>query len=99
MILAQKGDSESYRKLLTELNTLLENYAVRGVKRSNPHGDTSFARDIVQEVLLAIHAKRHTYDLLSASCLGFLALLVTNSSTGNESTFRKKRYSIASLDG
>lgn len=62
MALAQKGDSESYRKLLAELNTMLEKYAVRAVKRSNPNGDTAIARDIVQEVLLAIHNKRHTYD-------------------------------------
>ncbi len=62
MKLAQKGDSDAYRKLLAELSTMLEKYALRAVKRSSSRGDTTFAKDIVQEVLLAIHAKRHTYE-------------------------------------
>jgi RNA polymerase sigma-70 factor (ECF subfamily) len=40
---------------------MLESYTVRAVRRFNPNGDTSIAKDIVQEILLAIHAKRHTY--------------------------------------
>ncbi len=62
MILAQKGDSESYCKLLTELNVMLKNYTMRAVRHFNRNIDLSSAWDIVQEILLAIHAKRHTYD-------------------------------------
>ncbi len=62
MVEAQRGDSVSYRKLLTELNTMLEKYSARAVRRCVPDGDVSVALDVVQEVLLAIHHKRHTYD-------------------------------------
>lgn len=62
MVEAQKDNAECYRKLLTELITMLEKYAVRAVKRYSPKEDTFSAPDIVQEVLLAIHDKRHTYN-------------------------------------
>lgn len=41
---------------------MLENYARRAVLRAGRDQDANFARDISQEVLLAIHQKRHTYD-------------------------------------
>ena len=62
MKLAQGGDADAYRRLLTELDAMLEKYTTRALRRASPGGDVSFARDVVQEVLLAIHAKRHTYD-------------------------------------
>ncbi|NDD93390.1 sigma-70 family RNA polymerase sigma factor [bacterium] len=62
MRLAQKGDSQAYHLLLEELTELIEGYAQRVVSRFQGKSDPDFAGDIVQEVLLAIHDKRHTYD-------------------------------------
>jgi RNA polymerase sigma-70 factor (ECF subfamily) len=56
MVNAQRGDEASYRRLLTRLGTVIENY-VRS--RLGPIG---FEEDIVQESLLAIHKARHTYN-------------------------------------
>lgn len=55
MIAAQSGDSVSYRRLLGELCAWLKRYYAR---RLPP----AMVDDTVQEVLLAIHEKRHTYD-------------------------------------
>lgn len=57
---AINGDQAAYRKFLHEMGDLLRRYVKRQLyrlKRSD-----SDAEDIVQEVLLAIHAKRHAYD-------------------------------------
>ncbi len=55
MIAAQRGDAESYQRLLTELLPF-----VRGVVRGRLRDDAA-ADDVVQEVLLSIHTARHTY--------------------------------------
>ncbi len=55
MAAAQRGDATAYRTLLTELASWLHRYYVRRL----PPGMTE---DAVQDVLLAIHEKRHTYD-------------------------------------
>jgi RNA polymerase sigma-70 factor (ECF subfamily) len=55
MAAAQTGDATSYRLLLGELVLWLHRYYVRRL----PHG---MADDAVQDVLLAVHEKRHTYD-------------------------------------
>lgn len=55
MAAAQAGDSACYRRLLTELQSWLMGY----FKRRLPPG---VVEDAVQEVLIAIHEKRHTYD-------------------------------------
>ncbi len=62
MRLAQAGDSVAYRDLLSELSQMLEKYAVAAVKRFSAHTDLGVAKDILQEILLAIHQKRHTYE-------------------------------------
>jgi RNA polymerase sigma-70 factor (ECF subfamily) len=54
------GDESSYRKLLMELSQVLRGIVRRGfagvgVPREN-------VEDVVQDVLLAIHLKRHTWD-------------------------------------
>jgi len=51
---AQGGDAAAYRQLLTDLRPWL----ARWLARRLPPAD---AEDVVQEVLVAIHAKRHTW--------------------------------------
>jgi RNA polymerase sigma-70 factor (ECF subfamily) len=53
---AQAGDASAYARLLAELTPTIRGF-VRG--RWTGSGDTE---DVVQDVLLSIHAVRHTYD-------------------------------------
>ncbi|KUO56972.1 MAG: RNA polymerase subunit sigma-24 [Sphingomonadales bacterium BRH_c42] len=55
MAAAQKGDKSAYNVLLSETGMWLERYFRRRVP---PH----HLEDLVQDVLLALHAKRATYD-------------------------------------
>src|ERR1700744_3345287 len=55
MAAAQVGDANAYRTLLAELALWLPRYYAR---RLPP----AMTEDAVQDVLLAIHEKRHTYD-------------------------------------
>jgi len=55
MAAAQVGDANAYRTLLSELAVWLRRYYTR---RLPP----AMTEDAVQDVLLAIHEKRHTYD-------------------------------------
>src|ERR1700760_2289687 len=55
MAAALVGDANAYRTLLAELALWLRRYYAR---RLPP----SMTEDAVQDVLLAIHEKRHTYD-------------------------------------
>lgn len=55
MAAAQKGDKSAYNVLLSEAGMWLERYFRRRVP---PHQ----LEDLVQDVLLALHAKRGTYD-------------------------------------
>lgn len=52
------GDRAAYRALLTELTPYLRSYFAR---RLSP-GQAGHVDDLVQETLLAIHARRLTYD-------------------------------------
>ena len=53
---AQSGDREAYRRLLEEITPYLRAQAARR------HRDTGDAEDAVQDILLTLHAVRHTYD-------------------------------------
>ena len=55
MRLAQSGDRQAYTVLLTEVQLWLERYFRRRVASAQ-------LDDLVQEVLLALHAKRATWD-------------------------------------
>jgi RNA polymerase sigma factor (sigma-70 family) len=55
MAAAQQGDAAAYRTLLTELIPWLHRYYVRRLP-------AAMTDDAVQDVLLAVHEKRHTYD-------------------------------------
>jgi RNA polymerase sigma factor (sigma-70 family) len=57
---AINGDSEAYRRLLASLTPALRTVTRRNCARIGLDG--SEAEDVVQEVLLAIHLKRHTWD-------------------------------------
>jgi RNA polymerase sigma-70 factor (ECF subfamily) len=56
MARAQGGDGEAYRRLLTEIAPFLQSLARRH------HRDPGDVEDTVQDVLLTVHAIRHTYD-------------------------------------
>lgn len=56
MARAQDGDRTAYRTLLTDMTPYLRAMAARCFK------EPSDAEDAVQDVLLTVHAVRHTYD-------------------------------------
>jgi RNA polymerase sigma-70 factor (ECF subfamily) len=60
MLASLDGDAASYRLLLDRLSSRLRAY-YKGKLARVGRGATE-AEDLVQEVLLAIHLKRHTYD-------------------------------------
>ncbi|WP_254070393.1 sigma-70 family RNA polymerase sigma factor [Acidisphaera sp. L21] len=55
MIAAQAGDAAAYRRLLMALDRWLGRYFTRRLPSAT-------VEDTVQDTLLAIHEKRHTYD-------------------------------------
>ncbi|HLH13106.1 MAG TPA: sigma-70 family RNA polymerase sigma factor [Methylovirgula sp.] len=56
---ANAGDGSAYQRLLKQLAPVLRSFVRRGLARASvPDAD---AEDIVQETLLAIHIKRHTW--------------------------------------
>jgi len=60
LIRGLEGDQVAYREFLSELSLLLRSYIHRQcVRLGRPDGDVE---DIVQEALIAIHRRRHTYD-------------------------------------
>ncbi len=57
---ANGGDSAAYRRLLGAVTPVLRAAARRGLARAGQPVDQS--EDIVQDILLAVHLKRHTWD-------------------------------------
>ena len=55
-----QGDAGAYRSYLIKLSSLLRPYVARRLVRVG--GSSDDFEDIVQEALIAIHAKRHTYE-------------------------------------
>jgi RNA polymerase sigma factor (sigma-70 family) len=55
MVAAQEGHGGAYRRLLAEISTWLTRY----FQRRLPPADVD---DAVQETLMAVHRRRHTYD-------------------------------------
>ncbi len=60
MRLAMSGDSAAYHRLLKAVTPVLRAAARRGLARAGQPTDQ--AEDIVQDILLAVHLKRHTWD-------------------------------------
>src|ERR1700738_2140277 len=57
---AISGDSAAYHRLLKSVTPVLRAAARRGLARAGRPADQS--EDIVQDILLAVHLKRHTWD-------------------------------------
>ncbi len=57
MLRSLAGDASSYHSLLTELSAHLRSFLRRRLSRLPEE-----VEDLVQELLLAIHTQRHTYD-------------------------------------
>src|SRR6201984_3010855 len=57
---AMSGDSAAYHRLLKAVTPVLRAAARRGLARAGQPVDQS--EDIVQDILLAVHLKRHTWD-------------------------------------
>jgi RNA polymerase sigma-70 factor, ECF subfamily len=55
------GDGAAYHRLLKAMTPVLRAAARRGLARAGQPGDQS--EDIVQDILLAVHLKRHTWDV------------------------------------
>lgn len=60
MVAAQGGDGAAFSQLLQSLQRPLERFIAGRLTRLGRNG--SEAEDILQEVLIAIHKHRHTYD-------------------------------------
>lgn len=60
MLASQRGDAAAYRSLLSKLAPRLRGYYKRRLAVTGRSSEE--AEDLVQEALLAIHLKRHTYD-------------------------------------
>lgn len=58
---ANRGDEVAYQQFLTGMSTLMRSFVERKLVRIGR--GTADAEDIVQEVLLALHARRHAYDV------------------------------------
>ena len=61
MRLAVSGDEAAYHRLFKAVTPVLRAAARRGLARSGQPVDQS--EDIVQDILLAVHLKRHTWDV------------------------------------
>ncbi len=62
MALAQSGDQQAYTRLLKALVPVIRSLARRQI------ADDILLEDVVQDVLLAVHRVRHTYDPASPFC-------------------------------
>jgi RNA polymerase sigma-70 factor (ECF subfamily) len=58
---SQAGDAESYRRLLVRIRTMLQKYIENSFARFGL-GSRGGQEDVLQDILLAIHLKRHTFD-------------------------------------
>jgi RNA polymerase sigma-70 factor (ECF subfamily) len=59
---AQGGDRASYHVLLEKVQVLVKSFVTHSLAKTGRESNLDAANDIVQETLLGIHAKRHTYD-------------------------------------
>jgi len=62
MTASLNGDARAYRTLLQRVTGHLRGY-LRSRFAAAGHGSTE-AEDLLREVLIAIHSRRHTYDAL-----------------------------------
>lgn len=69
---ALAGDAAAYHRFLTSIGPALRSAARRGLRRAGLADDE--AEDIVQEILLAVHLKRHTWEPSAAIVPWVLAI-------------------------
>ncbi len=60
MLASRQGDANAYRDLLAELSRFVRQIARRAA--ASAHLSAADIEDVVQEALLAIHLKRHTWN-------------------------------------
>ncbi len=60
LLAARAGDEGAYRVFLSDVSNYLRGWAQGGLRRAGR--STAEAEDIVQETLIAIHTRRHTWD-------------------------------------
>lgn len=88
------GDSAAYQRLLKDLSGALRGVVRRGLGGTVvAHGD---AEDVVQEVILAIHMKRHTWD--QTKPIGPWILAITRNKMIDEIRRRGRRSEVP-VDG
>ena len=75
---ANRGCAQSYDRLLHEVAAALRIVAAQGLRRGLSTGDVE---DVVQECLIAIHLKRHTWDETGRSSPGCGRSRITRWST------------------
>src|SRR5258708_16922535 len=91
---AISGDSAAYHRLLKAITPVLRAAARRGLARAGQPVDQS--EDIVQDILLAVHLKRHTWDA-NAPFAPWLFALARNTLT--DSLSRRGRRVFVSVGG
>src|SRR6202521_5101925 len=93
MRLAISGDSAAYHRLLKAVTPVLRAGARRGLARAGQPVDQS--EDVVQDILLAVHLKRHTWDA-NAPFAPWLFAIARNKLI--DSLRRRGRWVFANID-
>lgn len=75
MVAAQGGNGGAYRRLLAKIDPWLRRFYARRL----PH---AMVEDAAQEALIAIHARRHTYEPPAPFVPGWRRSRATSGSTG-----------------
>lgn len=88
------GDGGAYQRLLTDLSRALRATVRRGLGGTGLSG--SDAEDVVQEVILAIHLKRHTWD--QSKPIGPWIMAITRNKMIDEIRRRGRRTEVP-IDG
>ncbi len=55
MVRSQNGDRDAYRQLLARIEKMLQSFVRKSVQ-------ADMVEDVVQEVILGVHSKRHTFN-------------------------------------
>lgn len=69
MIKSQDGDKSAYHDLLKNLNSFLTNYLKKRIFNS------SEIEEVIQEILLAVHKSKHTYDSSKSFMSWFMSIV------------------------
>jgi RNA polymerase sigma-70 factor (ECF subfamily) len=68
MIATQAGDNEAYLSLLSNMYGFLRNYIRRRIFNADE------GEEVIQEILMAVHKSRHTYDSSRSLMSWFLSI-------------------------